>query len=79
MEIQVTTKSEPRTGASEGKRVSSHSPFGRGRVSSPATALSAHEAEAIQGSESNETNLAYFDCHGLCCWLEGGDGNLWQC
>ena len=78
MEIQITTESEPRMGASEGKPVSSRSPFGRGRVSSPATALSARGFEAVQGSES-ETNLTYFDCHGLSCQLERGDDNLWQC
>lgn len=64
MEIQASTKSEP-------KPVSSHSYFGRGRLSSPATALSAHEREAIQESESWRTNLTYFDCRGLCCQLEG--------
>lgn len=46
MEIQVATKSEPRTGASEGK-LSHRSLFSRGRVFSPATALSAHELEAV--------------------------------
>lgn len=54
MESQATTKSEPRIEAHEGKRASSRSPCGRGHVSSPATALSAHELEAVQGSESNE-------------------------
>lgn len=79
MELQVATEPEPSAGAGEGKAVSSGSPGGGGRVSSPASVRSAPELRDIRRSEPNETRLTYRDRHGLCCQLEGGVGNRWQC